>query len=152
MKQIDRQPLGRQLHGSGNFPLAQSIERGLLFIDPQNQSLAFSFAIPVNIDDTFGGVKDFADSLRQPDPLVITGTIDLCDQSLQHRWPGWHLGDRNGGAIFFGNLADGRAHPHRNIVALQIPFRFGQQVHLNICHFRSLPHEIVSDQTVKIVR
>ncbi len=151
MEQVDHLPLGGHLHGPGNHPLAESVERGLLLVDLENQAFMLVFAVPVDIDHAGRGTEDLLDALRQREPLLVAAAVDFCHQGRQHRRSGRNLGDGHGSAVFFRDRRNVRSHAYGDFMALQRPPVFGQQVHLDIGHRRPAAHEIMTDQAVEIV-
>ena len=119
VKQVDRQPLNRHLHGTGNDPFAESIECGFLLVDFENQTFMFGFAVPVDINNASRGVKDILDALRQLETLLIAAAIDLSDQRCQHRRAGRDFRDGDSGPIFFCDFSDPRPHAYGDFMALQ---------------------------------
>ena len=90
------------------------------------------FDIPIHIHYARRLLKDLLDLSGQLDLAFIIGPINFRDQSLQHRWTWWNLGNLDASAKRMGNLVQLRPQSARNFVALCPAVVPREQVYLNV--------------------
>ncbi len=128
------------------------VKRGLFLVHDKPDLGMVCFNIPVDVHHPRGLIEDVPDLAGDLDLAIIIRTVDLGHKGLKNRRSGRDLRYLDPGPVFGANLIDPRPRPLCNLMALCLPFPFGQEVDLNVRLVRTSPEKGVADKTVKIVR
>ena len=89
---------------------------------------------------------------RKVDLLAIIRAVDFRHQRLIHRRAGGNFRHFQFGPVFLPDGHNGVTHALRDIVALGGAIVLGKQVYLNVSLVRALPQEVVTHQSIEVIR
>ncbi len=105
MEKIDGHSLNGKRNGPCNGSFGNVVERRFFLVYSDDLAGSFGLSVPVNINHTFGGLKYLFYPACKFYPGFIGGSIDLCNQSLENRWPRRNFGHSYSRPVFLSNSA-----------------------------------------------